>query len=495
MENIKVESGLTFESVPFDKENAVHLVVSLIAPKKDWENERAPICLVPVIDISGSMTGDKLNYAKKSAIKLVEHLKPGDYIGLVAFSTDVYEISPCIEATSENKSKLITKIQEINAVCSTNFAGGLLKGLEFSNSADLPEKLLRRVIILTDGLANVGIATRRNELIPLLEKNLGKSSVSAFGYGADADQELLADIATKGGGNYAFIDNPDRAINAFAKELGGLLSVYAQNIQIELEMQNGHTIEKVISDVDAKGDAKKTTIKLHDILSEETQHVVTELKLSKQSQALPRATNVVALKVMYEVLNKDGSLEKREEELKTKIKFVKEGEQQEKPTEKLDEIVSMHQIVQTQLEANKMAEAGNYNGAVLKFANLTDSFKRRGRSRSAGVVANLSANYSCGAKYAGSSAYRTGVTKGITKGMGVMSYCAEAKRDMAFLNLDVDNEAMRCTEDSFTQEEPAPVIDLGVPVITTGSPIVFTPDSKKTPPPLSEINKKRSNRW
>jgi Ca-activated chloride channel homolog len=465
MENIKVESKLTYESVRFDQENKVHLVVSLTAPKKDWETERSPICIVPVIDVSGSMAGEKLDYAKKSAIKLVEHLKPGDYIGLVAFSTNVYGISPCIEATSDNKTKLIAKIQEMKPDSSTNFSGGMLKGLEYTNSADLPEKLLKRVIILTDGLANQGIATSRVDLMPLLENKRGTSSLSAFGYGSDADQELLADMAAKGGGNYAFIENPDKALNAFARELGGLLSVYAQNIKIELEMQNGHVLEKVISDVDAEGDNKKTTIKLRDILSEEIQHVVSELKLSKQTQALPRATNVVMLKVSYEVLTKDGSLETRTEELKTKIKFVKEGDQQEKPTEKIDEIVSMHQIVQTQLEANKLVETGDYNGALLKFANLGNSFKSRGRMRSAKVVENLGSNYGSANLYASSMSYRTGLGKGITRGVGAMSYDAKASNDLDMLEISEANSAMSFMEHEFT----GPIINTGPASPTIGS--------------------------
>ena len=72
---MKVEARFTHDKLDHSKQNEIHVVVSLTAPKKDWEKERQPICIIPVIDVSGSMQGEKLDYAKQSVIKLIDHLR------------------------------------------------------------------------------------------------------------------------------------------------------------------------------------------------------------------------------------------------------------------------------------------------------------------------------------------------------------------------------------------------------------------------------------
>ncbi|MDX5194356.1 hypothetical protein IGO00_24620, partial [Salmonella enterica subsp. enterica serovar Weltevreden] len=93
----------------------------------------------------------------------------------------------------------------------------------------------------------------------------------------------LSELAKRGGGNYAFIKNPDEALSAFGKELGGLLSTYAQDIVLDLAPHNGHKIEEVLSDVSVEEKDQKVVIKLGDLLSEEERHVVIAMKLSEQT--------------------------------------------------------------------------------------------------------------------------------------------------------------------------------------------------------------------
>ena len=70
---MKIEAALTYDTIRHDQDKDAHLVITLEAPTKDGEEARAPICVVPVVDVSSSMVGAKLDYAKRSAIKLIEH--------------------------------------------------------------------------------------------------------------------------------------------------------------------------------------------------------------------------------------------------------------------------------------------------------------------------------------------------------------------------------------------------------------------------------------
>lgn len=151
----------------------------------------------------------------------------------------------------------------------TNLAGGMLAGLELGNLPALPEGMLVRVILFTDGHANAGGATNSAQLLPLLDAHRGRATLSAFGYGQDADQELLSDLALRGAGNYAFVATPDDASSAFARELGGLLSTYATDLEVKIVPAPGVVIRSVLSDVDVRQQAGELVLRMDDLLAEE----------------------------------------------------------------------------------------------------------------------------------------------------------------------------------------------------------------------------------
>ena len=100
---MQIKPQFTFEQVRHDKDNDLHLVLSLTAPKSDWQAKRQPLCIIPVLDISGSMGGAKLDYAKQSLLKLVEHLSSDDYLGLVSFSSSARVDAKPEKMTPERK--------------------------------------------------------------------------------------------------------------------------------------------------------------------------------------------------------------------------------------------------------------------------------------------------------------------------------------------------------------------------------------------------------
>jgi Ca-activated chloride channel family protein len=153
--------------------------------------------------------------------------------------------------TQARKDELKGLVGRLEPRDQTNLGGGMLAGLDHAKVAKLPDGMLVRVIVFTDGLANQGPAKSHEELMRLLEANLGRATLSAFGYGDDADQELLRDLSTKGKGNYAYVQGPEDALTAFARELGGLLSTHAQQIEIAVTPRPGFVLTDVVSDVDA----------------------------------------------------------------------------------------------------------------------------------------------------------------------------------------------------------------------------------------------------
>ena len=86
---MKLQARLNTKAVEYSTNSKAHLVVSVSAPEVFPDESRPKLCILPVLDVSGSMIGDKLDYAKKSLKKLFEHLSPGDVTGLIVFGSHV----------------------------------------------------------------------------------------------------------------------------------------------------------------------------------------------------------------------------------------------------------------------------------------------------------------------------------------------------------------------------------------------------------------------
>jgi Ca-activated chloride channel family protein len=487
---MKTTAVLSHSKVRHDQENNVHLVVSLEAPKLDWEKKRAPVCIIPVIDVSGSMRGDKLAYAQQSAMKLVEHLKPGDYCGLVAFSDGTYPLV---------KPKEMTQTQ---------------KGLKWASEMDPPAAVQVRVIMFTDGHANMGHATDLEGLSLLLQGAKGRASLSAFGYGEGADQDLLAELAKRGGGNYAFVRNPEDALTAFARELGGLLSTYATGIEVEVKPHNGHQITEVISDVDVEELKKGVKISLPNIYSEERRDLVFALTLSEQTKPLPRKLIAAKVSLSYNVIGADGAIEKHSEEVSAKVRFVKPGEEQTEADEDLLKIVSLAQLVQAQVAAEARAGAGDYSGAEAVLCAAAQHFQEQGQVDYANMGVRLGGMYSNQREYTTSSSLRNSSRQLASRSAGTSMADRAVMKDFENLGVSLGNSAQESLVEDFTggaevsdslilggqssagsQVQVQSKVQVTFPPMHTTSGKVRVPKAKSDPTLKKNLSKNRSRRW
>lgn len=429
---MKNSARLTYDRVRHDQDNDTHLVLSLTAPAMDVQGKRSRICIVPVIDVSPSMMGEKLAYAQRSVLKLIDHLSDGDYCGLVQFSGHAEVLAKPVLVDPQKKNELKRKVGDIRIGSATNIADALLTGLKLANDMDLPPEVVTRVILFTDGSANTGPAISTPDILALVDKNLGLATVSAFGYGRDANQTLLGEMAKRGKANYAFIEHPDAALSAFGRELGGLLSTYAMGITVEVQPLASNRITNVVSDVDAdEADASgAVTIKIPDLLMEETRHIVVGVKLPKQKTAFPRAVNVFDAKIMYDVIGPSGGKERKTEDIKVKVQFVKPGEEQEKPDAALDAIVGLAQVVRAQIEAEEKAKKGDYLGAQQSMQQVAVAMNGRGQTPLGNLAASIGDRMSSHVIHAANAGYLRSTLSGGTRGVGVACYDATAEMDL-----------------------------------------------------------------
>ncbi len=202
--------------------------------KKVSFQEIPPQNLVFLIDVSGSMSSpDKLPLLKKAFRLMVNQLRSSDRVAIVVYAGAaglVLPSTPCSE-----KNKIIGTFERFNAGGST--AGGA--GIKLAYKVAI-ENFTRegnnRVILATDGDFNVG-ASNTGELVRMIEEKRKSGiylTVLGFGMGnyKDSRMEQLAD---KGNGNYAYIDNLLEAKKVLVKEIGGTLQTIAKDVKIQIE--------------------------------------------------------------------------------------------------------------------------------------------------------------------------------------------------------------------------------------------------------------------
>ena len=142
---------LSHSLLAVETEHRIHVMLTLKSPPTPT-TEHLPLHLALVIDRSGSMSGRKLETTKSCARFLVERLRPQDRLALVTFEESVELLTPIGPV---DKKEILTTIASIQTGGSTNLSGGWLKGLEQLRAS--PGEGQRRVLLLTDGQANVGI--------------------------------------------------------------------------------------------------------------------------------------------------------------------------------------------------------------------------------------------------------------------------------------------------------------------------------------------------
>lgn len=465
------------------QDNNPHLVVTLKAPTLDWMQKRPQLCVVPVIDLSGSMAGSKLTYAKESLLKLVDQLQDGDIAGLVAFESHTHVLAKPQPVTGEFRDKLKGIIRGLHTMGGTNFAGGMTEAIKVVQQLDLPVKFLKRIIMFTDGQPTEGV-TSTKAILTMLEKARGGVTLSAFGYGDVAggvwngcDQQFLTDFSNLGRGNYAYVQNPDDALAAFGKELGGLLSTYATDLRVVIEPEEGHHIKRVLTSVEHETDVVGVvSIPISDILSEETRHLVFETSIEKQNKAFPRDTTVFEVKLRYQTLTEDGKTETHTAETAARVRFVRANQVSE-PDKAVEEIVNLHRVIRAQLDAEEKAKKGDFVAAQKMMQDIAQEVKTSGglANENIAAAAQHAGLYLADAmSYNAGQGYLRSYANGGTRAYGTSALQADAAVFLASSNVQVSNNAMDHMVANFTgnpggQTSGSLVVPTSTPVPTDKS--------------------------
>ncbi len=299
---LKLDADLGQTVLSTSKPGSVFLRLNLKSLTTAKSERRTPLNVAIVIDRSGSMQGDRIAAAKEGARVALKRLSSDDTVALISYNHDVEVLSPAAPLRA-SREKLVEAIDGLEASGTTGLYAGVKEGGKQIEEF-VSDNNVNRVILLSDGLANVGPSTP-GELAELGRKLASKGiSVSTIGLGLEYNEDLMQRLAAASDGNHVFVERPSDLAEIFDREFGDALSVSARDITIIIECKLGFKPMRILGrDGSISGD--KVTLKLNQMQAENERYVVVELQAPEgRSEG---AAEVADVTVTYVDLDKDGS--------------------------------------------------------------------------------------------------------------------------------------------------------------------------------------------
>ncbi|CAA6662461.1 unnamed protein product [Spirodela intermedia] len=272
------------------------------------QTSRAPVDLVTVLDVSGSMAGTKLALLKRAMGFVIQNLGPSDRLSVVAFSSTARRLFQLRRMTEIGGQQALQAVNSLVASGGTNIAEGLRKAVKVIEERKEKNPVCS-IILLSDGqdtytLSSSATAHRLPPLLPYSIRSGGggggmgqKIPVHAFGFGTDHDSTLMHSISDISGGTFSFIEAESVIQDAFAQCIGGLLSVVVQEMRVEMEcLHPGVKITAVKSGSYAgrvADDRRRGSIAVGDLYADEERDFL--VSLSVPPAELPAAETTTAL--------------------------------------------------------------------------------------------------------------------------------------------------------------------------------------------------------
>jgi Ca-activated chloride channel family protein len=275
-----VKAHLDLDLVALEAADQLTLMLDLTAPISDKAKNRAPQAIQVVLDRSGSMSGEPLESAKGSLLKLVDRLAPQDFFGLVAFDDAALVVVPMRPVQDHHIPSLRQAIRQLNTGGSTDISAGYLMGLrELTRVTTVGASTL---LLISDGHANSGEQDPKI-LASIATKHAGQRvTTSTIGLGNGYDEIILEALATGGGGAHRFASTIDEAVGAIAAEVSDLLDKSAVNAVLRVKPVQGLTQPpqiQVIQRLPFWKDGEDYVIQLGDLYAGENRRFIIGLEV------------------------------------------------------------------------------------------------------------------------------------------------------------------------------------------------------------------------
>jgi len=220
-----------------------HLLVTLRTPPEvpaehtaATESGRPPLHFNAVLDVSGSMRGEKLKQTKESLRHALRILQKEDRFSLAVFSDKVRNIFRPKSVDASFREKVEDALRDLRAGGTTALCGGLEQGVKNALKKKSENNL---VLLLSDGRANVGETDIEKVGMRSMQAHRKGLVVSTLGVGQDYNEALMTEIAIQGGGRYYHVQSSDQIVRYLTGELGEAAELAARDVRIHLNIPPG----------------------------------------------------------------------------------------------------------------------------------------------------------------------------------------------------------------------------------------------------------------
>lgn len=397
---------LNYEAIPEDREHTFYLMARIKAGPVPAADIPPPLDLSIVLDRSGSMAGGKLESVKRATELVLQYLGERDRLSLVSYNQEVtVDVLP--GSVTQTRKQAITKaVKALQADGYTNLSGGWLQGCRLvvesepglvsrvwqrisgqtetsDHTVDSPQRI-KRVLLLTDGLANRGVTDQTRLAAMARQKRAGDISTTAVGVGFGFDEDLLTGMAAEGGGNFYFADDvadPDQMAHIFSQELKGLLQVVGQNLVITLILSAEVGEMRQLNSYPVADQEGTFVFRLGDLHADETKSLLVEIS----TKGLKRSGEIEVgwLRFEYDELGEE-AVSHQIQEFPITLKIVSaEAFADQKLNVVVLKAALLLSAAQARQRAVRQADQGDFAGAKQILADMADDIQ------AAGLEANL----------------------------------------------------------------------------------------------------------
>ncbi len=219
---------------PFTAREDTYVMRVGVQGKRIAAAQRKPVHLTFLVDVSGSMNSrDKIGLAKKSLAVLTNNLQEGDTVALATYAGANRLVLPATGIAE--RGKILAALDSLTSGGGTAMSSGMDLAYEQAMKTRRTGHV-NRVIVLSDGDANIGPASHQQ----ILERVQGYVdegiTLSTIGFGmGNYKDTMMEQLANKGNGNYYYIDSIQEARKVFGEQLDGTLKVIAKDVKIQVE--------------------------------------------------------------------------------------------------------------------------------------------------------------------------------------------------------------------------------------------------------------------
>jgi Mg-chelatase subunit ChlD len=216
-------------------------VINISSPQPEINEKKCNADLICVIDISGSMQGEKIELVKESLKILIGMMDKNDRLALILFENHSDIFFDLSYLTDTIKKDLINKIDSIYAHGGTNILSGLEKAVEIlkADKKTAEENRISSIILLSDGCDNYSDEISLGESLKKLTKGSGLCfTLHTFGYGYDHDPKIMNKLASIRDGSFFLVEDYNKVAEYFVSVLGGCISVISNKADLSVKLLN-----------------------------------------------------------------------------------------------------------------------------------------------------------------------------------------------------------------------------------------------------------------